>query len=342
MAKALCAIPKNAEKIKKYLVENNLLSKEFRIEKDNDFVYFPIKETEVPYLKDFKIIDRTFRKIKAKVNSYKDFIKIHDEIKDKLPSSYDIIGNIAIIKLKDDALKYDNIIGDALLKSNKSIKTVCSTTSVGGEYRTRDIKIIAGKKTTETIHREYGLSFTLDVKNTYYSPRLANERMRITKLVKPNEIVVDMFAGVGPFSIMIAKYAKPKVVIAVDKNNYATDYAHKNILRNKVLDKVEIICTDSKYIKKFIDMKADRIIMNLPFSSYNFFKNALEIAANKVNIHYYEIIDENKIEKRIESLKIITRLNSYKLDNSRYIKIKTYSPREFYIGIDITATKMPT
>jgi len=238
-------------------------------------------------------------------------------------------------------LKYKKEIGDALLSTNKNAKVVCLVEPVKGELRTRDLEIIAGEKRTKTVHKEYGLNFEVDIKKTYFSPRLASERKRIANLVKPDEVVVDMFTGVAPFSIMIAKYSNPKIVYAFDKNPFAIKFAEINIKKNKVLDKIHLIKSDAKYSYKIIKEKADRIIMNLPFSSYKFFNSALNICKNKCIIHYYDILKDNEIEKRINFLKKVANKKGFKLEELVIHKIKSYAPREFYIGIDITAKKMP-
>ena len=177
------------------------------------------------------------------------------------------------------------------------------------------------------------------MQKTYFSPRLATERKRVANLVKPGEIVVDMFTGVAPFSIMIAKYADPKIIYAIDKNSEAIKYAKENIKKNNVLDKVEIIHADAKKVHKILKEKADRIIMNLPFSAHMFLKNTLTITKKISIIHYYDILKEEEIQERINELKRIGKENKTKLTNLNVRKIKTYAPREFYIGIDITATK---
>ncbi|PNX49967.1 MAG: hypothetical protein BV456_08325 [Thermoplasmata archaeon M8B2D] len=208
-----------------------------------------------------------------KTKSYKDSIKIPQNLKKELPTSFDVIGDVLLIKLKDDMINYKKEIAQALLKNHKNVKTVCLIHPVSGELRIRKIEIIGGEKVTETIHKEYGLKFLVDVKKAYFSTRLANERKKITELVKNNEIVVDMFTGVAPFPIMIAKYAKPKIIYAFDKNKNAIKYAKENIKINNVLDKIELICTDALNIPQYLkerNMKVDRVIMNLPFSILKF------------------------------------------------------------------------
>ena len=332
---------KQAEIIRKNLIENNLLIKDLKIRRDEEFVYFPVKNLprDLKYNNSIRI---EFEKIRKKPTSYKEIALIPKSLKKKLPTSYDIIGNIIVIKIPKDLIKYKNKIGEALLKTNNNIQTVCYTTSITGELRTLNPEIISGEKSTVTIHKEYDLKFFLDVGKTYFSPRLAEERRRIANLVKSGETIIDMFAGVAPFSIMIAKYAKPKIIYAVDKNKYAIIYALKNVKLNNVIDKIEIIQEDSKNICKIIDKKkvnVNRIIMNLPFSAHKFFSYALKLISKECVIHYYAIIDELKIDDRIKELEKIARKNKILITNHKIRKIKTYSPREFYIGIDITAKK---
>jgi len=332
---------KDAEKVRRYLKDNNILRLDLKISKDKKYVYFPIIESSNKI--NYKVKSRIFENKLKKDIYYKDKLEqlLPKKIFNKLPKSFDAIGDIILLRLNKELLKYKKEIGCALLTTNKNAKVICLIEPVKGELRTRNLEIIAGEKRTKTKHKEYGLIFETDIKKAYFSPRLANERKRISKLVKPGEIVVDMFAGVGPFSIMIAKYSNPKTVYAIDKNPYAIKYANINIKANNLLDKIQVINADSKNIHKIIKQSADRIIMNLPFSAYRFFNCALKIASNKCIIHYYDILKDDEIDKRVDFLKSIAIKKGYILDNLDVNKIKTYAPREFYIGIDITANKMP-
>jgi len=342
---ALCVPLKEGEKIRKYLSEHNLLRTDLKINRDKTYIYFPIslipKEME-SY--GFRIITKEFEKHHIKSNSYQEMAAIPSKLKHELPNSYDIIGSIILIKLPEKLKIYKKEIGESLLKTNKNIKTVALIEPVKGELRTRNVEIIAGENRTNTTHRECGLQFNVDIEKTYFSPRLATERKRVANLVQSGETIVDMFTGVAPFPIMIVKYANPKIIYAVDKNKDAIKYAKANIKKNNVLDKIEIIHADAEKIHIFLDrkdVKADRIIMNLPFSAHLFFKYALKIVADTCIIHYYDILKEDKIQERIEELKTIAENNKISLTDLHIRKIKTYAPREFYIGIDITAEKTP-
>jgi len=276
-----------------------------------------------------------------KPQSYKDIVSIPENLKEKLPTSYDVIGNIILLKLDEKLMGFKEEIGNSLLLANKNTKTVCLVKPVSGEYRTRNVEIIAGEKQTETCHHEYGLNFYLDVKKTYFSPRLANERRRITKMTKPGETVVDMFTGVAPFPIMIAKNSDPKIIYAIDKNENAINYANKNIRVNNILDKIELINGNSKDIEKLIpkELSIDRIIMNLPLESSEFFQYALGIVDEKSSIHYYTILSNDKITDHIELLIKVADRKNIILENIEINKIKSYAPHEFYMCFDITARK---
>jgi len=339
-SKAVRVKLKDTEKIRKKLIEKDILEKNLKIFRKNGFSYLPIKK-EIDI--DLETTTEYFKRNKERINSYQDYIPI-EEIKDDLPTSFDIIGDTAVIKLDKDIKKYKKEIGNAILKTHKNIKTVCMTDPVSGEYRTRNLEIIAGENKTKTIHKEFNLSFLVDLKKVYFSPRLANERKRIADIVKNNEIIVDMFTGVAPFPILISKYSDPKMIYAIDKNKDAIELAKINVRKNKAYDKIKLICADSKNVKKLLDkynpiINIDRIIMNLPFSSFDFFDCALRLIKNKTVIHYYEIISEERIDKRIEKLKELALNKNISLTDFRINKIKSYSPREFYIGIDITAKK---
>jgi tRNA (guanine37-N1)-methyltransferase len=218
---------KDAEKIKVILNKHRLIDKNLKIKKDTIYLYFPITKKDTLLILKNNIIKEDFEEVEKKIRSYKENLDLPADLKKLLPTSYDIIGNIALVKLQDELIKHKKYIGEEILKSKKNIETVCLIKPVAGELRTRDIEIIAGEKQTTTVHKEFGLSFIVNVKETYFSPRLANERKRVAESVKPGETIVDMFTGVAPFAVMIAKNSNPKIIYAIDKNKKAIELAEK-------------------------------------------------------------------------------------------------------------------
>lgn len=327
-----------AEPVRRQLRDRNLLRDDVKIAKGKTDIYFPLKDS-AESLPPYPITSKSFEIRTKKPKSFKDILLLPKKHMENLPTSYDIVGGIILIKLPKTLLKYQDKIGKALLQTHANIHTVCVIGPVRGELRTRTVSIVAGKKQTQTTHKEYGLTFDVDVATTYFSPRLASERKRIAGLVKTGEIIVDLFTGVAPFAITIARYAQPKIVYAIDKNPQAIRLAEQNVKQNHVLQTVEIIHADATDAPKLIPGKADRIIMNLPFSAFEFFPVALSIAAETSRIHYYDIIREEDIDARISALKELAKGHGYGFTDVSIHKIKSYAPREFYIGVDITATK---
>ena len=212
---------------------------------------------------------------KINPHTYKEIIEIPEKYKHNLPTSYDVIGDIAQIKISEKLLPYKNNIADAFLKTYKHIKTVCLISPDSGELRKRNVEIIGGEKRLETVHKEYGAKFKLNIEKVYFSPRLATERKRIADLVKKNEVIIDMFTGIAPFPVLIAKHADPKIIYGIEKNEDAFLYAKENISLNNVLNKIEVINEDA--IKILLDTsdlyiyKSSSSSSNLLFPSHNKF-----------------------------------------------------------------------
>ncbi|RLJ00350.1 MAG: class I SAM-dependent methyltransferase family protein, partial [Candidatus Aenigmatarchaeota archaeon] len=178
---------------------------------------------------------------------------IKDVLKDKLSEpelravrrGFDIVGDIAIIEVPDELSEKEDIVADAIKKVCKNVRTVLRKMGERkGKYRLREFKILSGDG-TETTHREYGYELRLDVTKVYFSPREAEERQRIAKMVKSNESVLVMFAGIGPYAIAIAKkQPNIKKVYAIEINPYAYRYMVENIRINKLSDKIVPILGD--------------------------------------------------------------------------------------------------
>lgn len=333
--KSLCVKvkKKQGEIIRKKLSEMGVLNKKLLIKK-NDFLYIPIlRKVDL----GFEIMEKEFDGIEAVEGDYKKIVEIPEDLRKFLPTSFDIVGDIAIIKIMDEVSPYKKAVGDAMLKTQRNLRTVCVDRGVKDERRIRDLEIVAGEKKTETTHKEYNIKLKVDVSQVYFSPRLASEHYRIAEQVKKNETIIDMFTGVGGFAVMIAKYKSPRKIFAIDINETAIEYLKKNIKINKV-ENIVPVQGDAKKMVKNIE-KADRIIMNLPHKSFEFFEDALKSLKDKSIIHYYEIIEKDKIKKRTEDLKKICKKNGYKGKIAYLKQVKTYSPSEVMIAVDVRCEK---
>jgi len=246
------------------------------------------------------------------------------------PGAYELIGDIAIIDQHEE-----NVMDIAnVLLQHKNIKTVFQATSaVSGEYRTRELLFIAGEKKAETIYRENGCRYLLDVTSVYFTPRLSTERMRIAGQVINGENVIDMFAGIGPFSILIAKRFPGAHVIAIDKNPVAIKYLRENTRLNKI-NNIEIKEGDSREQVAGVS-DADHVIMNLPHSAMEFIDAALGIIKRGGIIHFYAISHEDDlfegIFKKIEEHARRAGFQVFVLDQKI---VRPYAPYQYNVCID--------
>lgn len=262
-----------------------------------------------------------------------------------LYNSFDIIGDIAVLKVPRALEDKSELIANAVMRMNKHVKTVlCQVSPVSGDYRLRELKWLCGEKRTETVHKEYGCLFKVDLAKCYFSPRLLYEHMRIAKQVKSGETIVNMFAGVGCFSIIIAKHSKPKKVYSIDINPDAVRYMRINITLNKVESIVEAIEGDSKeVIISRLRGVADRVLMLLPEKAYEYLDYALmALKPSGGIVHYYDFEHAGKGEDSIAKVaeKVSKKLLSMKV-NFNVVSariVRTVGPRWYQVVLDIFIT----
>ncbi|MDH5447967.1 MAG: class I SAM-dependent methyltransferase family protein [Candidatus Bathyarchaeota archaeon] len=260
--------------------------------------------------------------------------------------SYDVIGDIAVIRVPEQLLPLSETIAEALMQQHKHVKAVWQQSSpVSGDFRLRKLEWVAGEKKTETIHKEHGCLFKVDIKECYFSPRLAFERMRIANLVEDNEVVVNMFAGVGCYSIIIAKHSKATKVYSIDINPVAVRYVRENVLLNKVIDKVMPIEGNARtIIERTLKNMADRVLMPLPERAYEYLDSAFSAVKPQGGwIHYYDFEHAGKEEDPIEKVKakVEEKLQqqkvNFELSFSRIVR--QTGPNWYQIAIDIQVNK---
>jgi len=257
-------------------------------------------------------------------------------------SSFDLVGDIAIIKVLPALESRKALIAAAVMAVNKRVKTVLhQMRPVTGEFRLRQLEHILGERKTETLYREYGCVFKVDLAKAYFSPRLSYERMRVGKLVGRGEVVVNMFAGVGCFSIIIAKHSPARRVYSIDLNPEAVRLMRENISLNRVGLWVEALEGDAKDVieERFLN-KVDRVLMPLPAKAYAYLDLAVKaLKAGQGDIHYYDFVHAGRGEKPIR--KLVTKVGEklgglgikYEVASSRIVR--TVGPNWYQIVLDI-------
>jgi len=328
---------KQADEIRKILLMNSLLDLDFKIKRDHDFVYMPINRGinsdigDKIGLSSLKIVETEFETQKRGPNSLKDYLqgKIPPQKIDEIKKSFDIIGDVVILEITEDLEDEKYQIGQAALEFTGRKAVFRKKSKVKGVIRTRELEHLAGVDQSETIHTEYGTRFMLDVRKVYFSPRLATEREIVTNQVKDGEIIIDMFAGVGPFSIAIARRREVKIY-AIDINYDAIHYLKKNIELNKVQGKIIPLLGDVREVLKDKTIITDRIIMNLPGTAYEFLEDAVNSLKVGGVLHYYEFSPD--FDKPVERIERAAGSRKVKILDKR--RVKSRSPGVWHLGID--------
>ena len=256
---------------------------------------------------------------------------------DQLVSAFDQIGDIIIVRIPDSLIPKKKIIGKALLKQVNTASSVFYQSSpVECNFRTRNLELIEGNKKTETEYKENGCRFIVDVEKAFFSPRLSTERERISNLINDGEVVINMFGGVGMFSLLAAK-KKSCTVYNIDINPIASRLCKENIKLNKLKGSVISLNGDStEIIQKQLKNKADRVLMLLPEQSDDFLDTAISSLKKNGIIHFYSHVHAEKKQdapKLSEEHFLSINKTQAKINYSRVVR--PVGPRFYQTVVDV-------
>lgn len=324
-------VPKReGEPVRSKLAAEGNLDLDSRIRADGDFLLIPIL---CDTFDGYEVVDAEMEGQGHRPKDYRDVAEVPEDLKGTLPSSFDVVGDVAMMKLPDDLLPYKGTIGEALLEVNHSLRTVFLDSGVKGEFRIRDLEQIAGSGSSETVHKEFGVRLYTDPSRVYFNPRLSTERSRIASLVRDGEVVIDMFAGVAPFGTVICRMANPEVVYSIDLNPDAEHFARLNAEKNHVGQVVPMTGDSSKLVYDL--PMADRIIMNLPQIADRFLRYAMDRLKAGGVAHMYKIIEREEFPSFCDAL--TEEMRGFGHDISiGWSELKTYSPTMSVYSMDIT------
>jgi tRNA (guanine37-N1)-methyltransferase len=282
-----------------------IIDRALEIQSDANYVYIPLtRQPSAEELAGLKgqVPDYTFKLyvFPEKKKQSKIIMEILEgqlspHLMASLPKALDIVGDIAIVEVPPELETQKTLIGTAILEAHRNVRTVLAKAgAVSGDYRLRDFAVIAGEPRTSTVHKEFGCTYHVDVARAYFSPRLSFEHNRVASLVQGGETVVDLFAGVGPFSVLIAKNRESVKVYAVDLNPDAVELLRTNIRLNRVENRVFPILGDARLIvEEKLKGVADRVIMNLPEKATEFVDVACKaLKTGGGTFHFYGFVHE--------------------------------------------------
>jgi len=251
-----------------------------------------------------------------------------------LPRSFDIIGNTALIQIPHELESKKKIIANAILKNNKNVDSVYGKGKHKGRLRKQTITWIAGKKIEEVLHKESGCKFKLNIKTCYFTPRLGTDRLEIASKIKKKEKILVMFAGVGPYGIILAK--KNPRVTCIELGKEACKYMEENCKLNKI--SMKVIQGDVKRICPKLKEKYDRILMPRPQLKDSFLKEAFMLAKKGTIIHFYDFVQNRDLLELKKILKKKMENTAKKLKKKIKIiqikKIRELAPYKYNMRID--------
>jgi tRNA (guanine37-N1)-methyltransferase len=317
------------EEFRKAIVELGAFDRGYKIRSDESYVYLPVQE-----------INQLLETRLGRISKFeKLLIKFDQEERNPGPEellgfrpSYEVVGDIAIVEDVDSER-----VASAIISTCKSIKTVIAPISeVEGEFRTRRFRHVAGERRTVTTHKEHGLRYRVDLEGAYFTPRLGTERLRIRYLIQKGDIVLDMFAGVGPFALLMAKIGAK--VIAMDKNPIAVKYLRENASLNKI-ENIQILEGDAAVLVLPFENTADHVIMNLPHSASQFLVPALKAARSGGVVHYYCIAPEEDLYMDEALIEKVANETSASVEVLYKGVVRSYAPHRYNVVIDFLVKK---
>lgn len=330
---ALVVPLRSAEAARQWAQSAGIARTDLKVGRRPGFLLIPVREPIVGAFEGATVEVADFE-AGGTVRSYKDVVHVADSLRPLLPSSFDIVGDLALIKVPDPLRTHARDIGEAILKAHPNLKAVFHDAGVQGPLRLRGLERLAGEERTRTLHSEFGARFHVDVRAAYFSPRLANEHHRVAEAVRPGECFVDATCGVGPFTILAARRRTAREIVAIDLNEAALDLLRENLRLNR-LENVRILSGDAA--ERVRDLPApDRIVINLPHGGPGILDAALQQAAPGATIHHYTILPQTGLERAAQAIASeATGRTGRRIEGVAAHLVHPYSPLDGLAAIDL-------
>jgi len=323
------------EEVRHGLRGSGLLRADLEILREGDYLVLPLTEgpADLPSAWGQRV-EREFREVPRKgPERYRDLLGWPEAEKERLPRSFDVVGEIVLIRLPPELESRKSDVGEALLRFVPGARLVGLDRGVEGTDRLRRVERIAGEGPWRTRHRENGLELEVDVETAYFSPRLAREHARIADEVRSGESVYDLCCGVGPFSLTIARTGRPTRITAVDANPEAIALLRATMARYAFGERITPISTP---IEQFLPEAAavERVVLNLPLEGIKYLPSVARTAAPGGRLYYYEVVPRAELPGRgVTLVKSLAPVGAFAVVHERVVH--PYSPSSDLVGFTL-------
>jgi len=314
------------EEVRQVLIDAGFLRPDLEIQEEGETLVLPLaaSPSEVPGTWG-EVVERDFRESPRKGPSrYRDLLAWDAARKDALPRSFDVVGDVVLIRLPPELLDRRAEVGEALLRFVPGARLVGLDHGVRGPERRRTVERIAGAGPWRTRHRENGLELEVDVERAYFSPRLAREHARFADDVRPGDRVYDLCCGVGPFAVTVARGGRAASITAVDANPEAVELLRTTLGRLSLASRVTPVVAR---LEEFVPTAppVERVVMNLPHEGIKYLASVARTVAPGGRLYYYEVVSRTEFARRGTTIvNLLGEVGTFRVADERVVH--PYSP----------------
>ncbi len=265
--------------------------------------------------------------------------KIPADLIEYLPLKWEKIGDVLLIKLPSELLRFREIISEIYAQVLHCKTVLLDNGNIMGVYREPNVEWIYGSKEIETVHVENGIRYKLNPQKIMFSSGNMDERIRMGLISNTKETIVDLFAGIGYFTLPLAVYSKPKKIYACEINKIAYDYLSQNIVLNDVTETVEPLIGDNREIAP--ENVADRVLMGYLRDTFEFLPTALNCLKNNIGvIHYHEVCPNTVLpDQPLQKIRDAAKEYDRTIKLLSYRPVKSYAPGITHAVLDVEIIK---